>query len=289
MNSGRKQKLIFLACLLASAWLNEACATAQTAPIKPLPIYEQCPSLATGAGGAASDDAVAQAIAALKSQDAKARASAAQQLGKACDSRAVEPLIDALNDKDTDARIAVIEALGRLGDANSVQPMIEIVGSADWRARMALVSAFASFKTFLGRNAIVNHIANPSGADITDENDMRVRCAAILTACQLTDVTYSRKSILFLYGFLQSSHSNIRKLAEATLMELKNTRNGGSEMASILKQSNDPTLRRWAAEWIGKIGLEGARDALQQAATSDPDASVRQLAAESLKQLPTVK
>jgi HEAT repeat protein len=149
-----------------------------------------------------------------------------------------------------------------------------------------MISAFASFNTFLARNAVVNHIANPSGADITDETDMRVRCAAILTACQLKDVSHSRKSILFLYGFLQSKHENIRKLAEQTLMELKSTRNGAREMAAILKQSNDPSLRRWAATWIGKIGLEDARDALQQAATNDADSSVRQLATESLKQLP---
>lgn len=263
--------------------LEAACAKAQPAPIKALPIYEQCKTLTAGT---ATDDATAKAIAALKSRDAKARAQAARQLSQSCDSRTVEPLIDLLTDADSDVRIAVVEALGKLGDPNSVQPMIEIAGGSDWRVRMALVSSFASFKTFLARNAVVNHIANPSGADITDENDMRVRCAAILTACQFTDVSHSRKSILFLYDFLQSKHENIRKLAEQTLMELKNTRNGAKEMAAILKQSNDPSLRRWAATWIGRIGLEGARNALQEAADTDSDPEVKRLAAESLKQLP---
>src|SRR5262249_9408657 len=160
--------------------------------------------------------------------------------------------------------------------------MIEIAGGSDWRVRMALVSAFASFKNFLARNAVVNHIANPSGADITDDSDMRVRCVAILTACPFSDVSPSRKSILFLYDFLKSKHENIRKPAEQKLYELKNTRNGATEMGAILKQSNNPVLRRWAATWIGKISLEGARDALQDAAANDSDASVRQLAAESL-------
>lgn len=288
MNPWRKQNLLFLICLSICGWLTGACAKAQTAPVKALPVYDQCQMLTAGTP-AGSNEAVTKAIAALKSQDAKSRAQAANQLSKSCDSRAVDPLIDALADADSDVRIAVVEALGRLGDPNSVQPIIEVVGSSDWRVRMAMISAFASFKTFLARNAIVNQIANPSGADITDENDMRVRCAAILTACELKDVSHSRKSILFLYDFQQSKHDNIRKLADQTLFELKNTRNGATEMGAILKQSNNPMLRRWAATWIGKIGLEGARDALQEAAANDADASVRQLAAQSLKQLPAAK
>jgi len=284
MNLCRKQYLFLLVCLSLCVWLSEACAKAQPAPIKAAPVSEQCQALTAG-----TSDAVTRAVAALKSQDAKARAQAAKQLGPSCDSRAVDPLIDALTDADADVRIAAVEALGKLGDPNSVQPMIEIAGGSDWRVRLALVSSFASFKTFLARNAVVNQIANPSGADISDENDMRVRCVAILTACQFTDVSHSRKSILFLYDFLQSKHENIRKLAEQTLLELKNTRNGATEMGAILKQSPNPALRRWAAEWIGKIGLEGARDALQDAAATDSDDSVRQLAAESLKKLPAPK
>lgn len=284
MNRCQKQNILCLVCLSICGWMTGACATAQTAPIKALPVYEQCQALTPG-----TDEGVTRAIAALKSQDAKARAQAAKQLSQSCDSRAVEPLIDVLGDADADVRIATIEALGKLGDPNSVQPMIEIVGSSDSRVRMSLVKAFASFKSFLGRNAVVNQIANPSGADITDENDMRVRCAAILTACDMKDVSHSRKSILFLYDFQQSKHDNIRKLADQTLLELKNTRNGATEMGAILKQSNNPVLRRWAATWIGKIGLDAARDALQQAATNDADTTVRQAAAESLKQLPAPK
>lgn len=265
------------------AGISAACVTAQTAPVKPLPIYEQCAELKSGT---ATDDAVSKSIAALKSQDAKARAEAAKQLAAACDGRAVDPLIDLLTDSDTAVRIAGVEALGKLGDPNSVQLMIDTVGQQNSQVRMAMISAFASFKTFLARNAVTNHIANANGEDISDEADMRVRCTAILTVCQLKDVQHSRKAILFLNLFLQSKHASTRKLAEQTMMELKNTRNGPSEMTGILSQSNDPMLRRWAAQWIGKIGLTEARDALETAAATDSDPTVKQLAAESLKQLP---
>ncbi len=269
--------------LIGCCWLNVACASAQSAAIKPQPIYEQCKALNAGT---AVDDAVAKSVAALKSQDAKARIQAAQHLGQSCDKRAIDPLLDLLGDSDPTIRIAAVEALGKLGDQETVQLLIDITADQDSRVRLALISALASFPTFKARNAVVNNIANPSGADVSDETDMRVRCAAILTACQLKDVSHSRKSILFLYGFLNSQHETTRKLAEQTLLELKNTRNAQTEMIAILKQSNDPMLRRWAATWIGKIGFTGARDALQEAAAIDSDASVKRLAAESLKQLP---
>ena len=115
---------------------------------------------------------------------------------------------------------------------------------------------------------------------------MRLRCVAILTACQLKDVSHSRKSILFLNDFLNSRHAPIRALAEQTLMELKNTRNGETEMIAIMKQSRNPALRLWAATWIGKIGFTGAREALQDIAATDSDPQVKQAAAESLKRFP---
>lgn len=284
MKQRNMQSLFPLFILLAS--LSAACATAQTAPVKPLPIYEQCAELKAGT---AADDAVAKAVAALKSQDAKTRAEAAKQLAAACDSRGVDPLIDLLKDPDTAVRIATVEALGKLGDPNSVQLMIDTVAEQNSQVRMAMISAFASFKTFPARNAVTNHIANANGEDISDEADMRVRCTAILTVCQLKDVQHSRKAILFLNLFLQSKHASTRKLAEQTMLELKNTRNGSAEMTGILSQSNDPMLRRWAAQWIGKIGLTDARGALETAAATDSDPTVKQLAADSLKQLPAAQ
>ncbi len=275
--------LLFVVCLSIAILAGASCAKAQGVPIKSLPIYEPCQSLVIGAS---SEDAVAKGITALKSGDAKARVQAAQQLSKACDRRAVDPLLDALSDSDTSVRIAAAEALGRLGDQESVQPMMDLLSSQNIEVKTAMVSAFASFPGFKGRNAVVNQIANPSGADITDDADMRLRCAAILTACQLKDVSHSRKSILFLSDFLNSQHANIRSLAEQTLLELKHTRNGETEMIAIMKQSSNPALRRWAATWIGKIGFTGAREALQEIAATDSDSQVRQLATESLKKLP---
>ena len=269
---------------LYSLLLSCGCATAQTkAPdLKPQPIYEQCPKLIAGT---ATDDPVAKSIASLKEKDAKVRAQSALQLGQSCDSRAVDPLVELLKDEDATVRIAAVEALGRLGQPDSAEDLINTIQDKDWRVRLALISSLASFKSFRARNMVLNGIANPSGADITDINDMRVRSIAILTCNQMHDVSYSRKAVLFLYNFLESNHEPIRKIAEQTMYELKNTRNGPSEFAGILRQSSNPVLRRWAAEWIGKIGLEHCRQALEEAAANDTDPAVQRTAAASLNAL----
>src|SRR5262249_40591876 len=204
-------------CLL----LVLGCANAQTkvSPIKPQPIYEQCEKLNTGT---ATDDPVVKQIASLKEKDAKVRAQSALHLAKSCDGRAVDPLIDLLKDETPAVRVAAVEALGHLGHPDSVEDLINQIGDKDPSVRMALISSLASFKTFRARNMVLNGIANPSGADITDIDDMRVRCAAILTCNQIQDVSYSRKAVLFLHGFLQSQHEPIRMLAEQTMNELKN-------------------------------------------------------------------
>ncbi|MDX2033373.1 MAG: HEAT repeat domain-containing protein [Blastocatellia bacterium] len=281
-NAGFPSGLWLLTVLL----FVSACAGAQPpaktggATIKSQPIYEPCASLKAGTS---AEDAVAKGIASLKEKDAKTRAQAAQGLAASCDDRAVDPLIDALKDPDAMVRAAAAESLGRLGRPDSAEDLINLMQDPDWRVRMALISPLASFKTFRPRNMVLNGIANPSGADIADPDDMRVRCAAILTCAQMRDVSYSRKAILFLYQFLKSRHESTRRLAEETMFELKNTRNGPSEFAAILKLSNDPELRRWAAEWIGKIGIDYARPALEEAAANDADPTVKQTAARALQ------
>jgi len=271
--------VLLLVCARASA-------QTQNPIVKPQPIHEQCKALNAGI---ATDDAIVKSIASLKDKDAKIRAQSALDLGKACDARAVDPLIDLLKDAEATVRAAAVEALGRLGQPDSAEDLINLVQDPDWRVRLALVSSLASFKTFRARSMVLNGIANPNGADITDADDMRVRSAAILTCNQFPDTSYSRKAVLFLYLFLQSRHEPIRKLAEQTMFELKSARNGPTEIAAILKQSNDPRLRRWAAEWIGKLALEQGRTALEEAAANDADPTVKRLAAESLARLKPAK
>src|SRR5215510_4486198 len=265
------------------------CAKAQT-PIpvpKAHPLYDQCGSLAKASGGeSTANDDVAKAIAALKNNDAKSREQAAAALGKSCDARALDPLYDLLKHEDPMTRIAAIEALGRLGDNGSVAPMVDLIFvEKDWRVRLALVDSLISFKSSAARSAVLNGIANPNGEDISDVNDLFVRCTAVLSVNQLFAVNYSRKAILFLRFFLTSKYPTTRQMAEQTLYELKKTRNAASEFRALLKIETNPEFRRFAAEWIGKIGFDGCLDALSEAAANDADPRVKQAAAASLASL----
>lgn len=266
----------------SSILMSAGRAGAQTATVEPQPIYQQCQALTPGV---AADDAVARGIASLTDKDPKVRAQIARQLGQSCDKRATEALIGLLQDQELSVRLAAIEAIGKLGDPDSVPALNELIDDKDWHVRLALVSSLASFNFFYPRNLVVNGIANPNGLEINDVDDMRVRCSAILTINQLKDVVHSRKPVLFLHLLLQSKHEPIRQLAEQTMFALKNTRNGASELIAILKQNNSPELRRWSAQWIGRLGIENGREILTEVAAKDAAPKVREAAAEALKAL----
>ncbi len=291
-------KLLSIFCLILAAYAVPARVEAQS-PIpvaKSRPLYDQCESLTKASEGAGegaksgANDDVAKAIAALKEKDPKAREQAAALLGKSCDARAVEPLHDLLKHEDPMTRIAAIEAVGRLGDSSSVQQLIDTMFSEkDWRVRMAMISSMLSFKSTIARGNVLNGIANPNGEDISDINDLYVRCSAILTCNQLKTPTFSRKAILFLRVFQNSQYPTIRQMADQTLHELKNTRNAATEFHAILKNDLNPDLRRWAAEWMGKIGFDIAGEALAEAAQNDSDPRVKDMASAALAALKAAK
>jgi len=241
------------------------------------PLYEQCASLQS------SNDAVPGLIAALKEKDAQKRVKAAEVLARSCDARAVEPLIAALKDEEIAVRVAVVESLGQLGDRGAIEPMIEIASEEDWRVRGALVRTLASFQVYQSSNAALNALTNPGDKKVTEEGDLRARCTGILMVNQLRDVRFSRKAIGFLFLFLDSPDPALRRIAEETALELKNTRNGYHELIGILKQHNYPDFRRKAAYWLGKFNLEAARDVLAEASIADRDAGVQKAAKEALE------
>jgi HEAT repeat protein len=252
-------------------------ARGQTA-MRALPLYEQCPAL-QGAGEAPGG------IAGLKDGDAAKRAKAAEALAKSCDSRAVESLIAALKDPEVPVRLAVAEALGRLGDRGAIDPLVEALEDSEWRVRAGIGRALASFQTQPSGNATLNVLTNPGEKQVTDEGDMRARCAGVLLVNQLRDVRFSRKAIGFLFSFIGNENPALRRVAEETAMELKNTRNGYHELIGILKQHNYPDFRRKAAFYLGKFNLETARAALTEASIGDRDPTVQRAAKEALESM----
>lgn len=277
---------LLVCCLFVTGATVAACAQSQSQAnespsssgpsVRAPTLYEQCQALID------NKEAAPAAIAALKDKDPQKRVRAAETLAKLCDSRATSPLLAALRDDDVAVRVAAIEALGQLGDQQAIDPLIEAIEGADWRVRMALARALCSFQVYRSSNAVLNLLTNPGDKKITEEGDLRARCAGILAVNQLRDVRFSRKAVGFLFLFLDHEKQDFRRIARETAMELKTTRNGYHELLGILKQANFPDFRRKAAYWLGRYNIEETRPVLEEVAASDRDSMVRQAAQEAL-------
>lgn len=275
--------LFVATALLAASAVGAAGAEEQAGRIVARPLFEQCAELGS------FEERTRGPRAALKGADPAAKAGALSALGRSCDSQAAGLVIPFLRDPDAGVRIAAIEALGALGDRTAIEPLIEAIPDTDWRVRASLGRALCSFQVYQSNNATLNQLANPGGTEVTDEGDMRARCLAVLAINQLHDVRFSRKAIGFVLTFLNYKAENLRAIAEQTMAELKNTRNGYRELIGILKLVNYPDFRRKAAFWLGSYRIPETRDFLAELAASDRDEVVRRLAAEALSAMKDTK
>lgn len=229
--------------------------------------YQQCEALNSEGDPAA---AVKKNLDALKDKDAKVRAQAAHDLATACDKRSVELLVSLLGDDDPKVRAAAVETLGRLGDRTAIDPLLEaLYKEQNWDVKYVYGPALASFQIYRASYAVLNSIANPQGEKVKTEPEMRARCQAMLMVNQLRDVQFSRKAVNILFTYLDYEQPALRQLAEQTMTALKDTRNGGHELMGILRQSHNPEYQIKAAKWIGKLGIDDARDVLEELANAD--------------------
>ena len=246
-------------------------------------LYQQCESLDKGTADAQS---LIRDIESLKSADVNMRIQAAERLAGSCDRRAVLPLTGMLkNDKSPLARAAASQALGQLGDREMIDPLLEAIADPDWQVRAQVGRALCSFQVHRASYDVLNTLVNPLNTPLGDEGDLFARCQGILVINQLHDVNFSRKAVQLLLGFLDLDKPAMREIAVATMYELKKTRNGPHELNGLLKQSLIPDFRIKAAQWLGRLGIEGGREALVQAAANDRDPAVRDAATAALAQL----
>ena len=253
--------------------------------VAPIPLLEQCAEMK-------SDGRVEESIGLSQNsaRDEASRVGAIELLGRSCDQRAVEPLIGLLGDASPRIRVAVIEALGRIGDPTSVEPLIEQMEGASHEVLAGLARTLISFKVHTARNAVVNFIASPNrpfGGPVTSpiksEDDMRLRGAAILTLNELTNTSYNRKSIGFLFEFQQSKDPAVARVAAETIAKLPTTRNGTRELIGILKNNHIPMIKAWVCQWIGRLRLIEGREALAEVVANDRSPEVHEAATAALK------
>ena len=275
--------------LLVVSFAAVACGQTQSSSIKPSfkpqaeALYQQCESLDKGTAAAQS---LTADIESLKSAEVNMRIQAAERLAHSCDRRAVSALTRMLKDgKSALARAAASKALGQLGDREAIDPLLEAIADSDWQVRAQVGRALCSFQVHRASYDVLNSLVNPLNTPLGDESDLFARCQGILVINQLHDVNFSRKAVQLLFGFLDLDKPAMREIAVATMYELKKTRNGPHELNGLLKQSLIPGFRIKAAQWLGRLAIEGGREALVEAAAHDRDPGVRDAAAAALAQL----
>jgi HEAT repeats len=211
---------------------------------------------------------------------------AAETFGNSCSAKAIEPLVSLLADTEPLVRVAAVEALGKLGERESAKNLEDLYGDPDWRVRYALGAALFAYPVFVVRAAANNSIGGGSPVDVTTDGDMIARCNAILQAQQVNDPSFSRKTINFLFGYLDSDNPIVKKYAQETMKLLPSTRNGQFELIGCLKSHANPNWRKKAAYWIGELKMERGRAAVENAIANDVDATVKQWAKEALAKFP---
>ncbi len=278
-----KIKLFLTALLLSfSVFSSQAQDAAENDKFMPKarPIIQQCELKD------ADDPVITKAAKDIATADNAAKIKIAADLGNTCNKKSTPVLLTLLQEKDTDVRIAAIEALGRLGDEEAVEPLADLRTEPNWKLRFALGPVLAAFPVWKARYSALNFIASTSESEVKlDENDIRARCNTVLALHQLTDVTFSRKSMRFLIGYLDIADEKIHKIALATMQEMPKTRNFQFEIVGELRQANNPHVRKKCAYWIGELKIERGRDTLIDKAANDPDPEVKKEAAAALKKL----
>lgn len=246
-------------------------------------LYVQCESLApkpSGGIGLKTD------LGALKSPQVKVRIEAAERLARSCDRRAVLPLLSVLkNDVEPLARAAAVKALGQLGDPESIDLLREAISDPAWQVRAQLGLSLCSFQVHRSSYDALNQLGNPVDQNIADLSDLFVRSQALLAVNQLRDVNFSRKAVHFLIVLADHDRPEYREMAGQIFIELKKTRNGAHELVGVLKQNLNPSFRVKAAQWIARLGIASAEEALTEAAAEDADPRVRSAATAALAQL----
>jgi hypothetical protein len=261
--------------------------------IRAWPLPEPCRPVAEG------EKRMAAALASIRAESAARRLEAIASLTAICLPAGLEAVTGALSDSDPTVRRAAIEAIAKMRDLRVVQPaqppepsadplidrLISLARDPDWQVRAVLTRTLASFQVYQASNTVLNLMANPGAQKILDEQDLRVRCQAILMVNQLRDVRFSRKSIGFLATFADYPEPHLRDIAGQTVIELEKTRNGYHELVGIARKPGAPQLRIMAIQWLARWKREGVRSVLEEIAATEVNPRVREVAALTLQSL----
>ena len=200
----------------------------------------------------------------LSSPDESTRWNAAEEMSELRDPDAIPALVIALGDRSAAVRESVINALTAIGGEETAIALIPLLASEDPPSRNAACEILRK----IGSDA-----AGPlQQAVLTGGRDVR------LFAIDILALAGGPGLLEILSTAIADPDSNVATSAATALGQ---TGGADSAFALVAARSADPWVRCAVAESLGRIGGSVARRALV-ASLSDPEDSVRHIAAQSL-------
>jgi HEAT repeat protein len=256
---------------------------------------------AEGLQGYAPD--VMRILAALESDDPKARASAARQLGLARPMGVWNELLAALDDPDPSVSLIAADALGRINDPAAVPGLLIAVehpskpvrlGAARALGMMQVEAAVEPLRAMLIRGEglevsvageALGHIGGPAATEalLTALADPQptARWHAAMAALE----RMGEPAVTPLITMLDSQDAHARRNATQALGWIGSS-SSTEALVYTLKKDGDATVRSQAAWALGEIGDPSARRALDRAQRRDPSIEVQTAAGWALSRVP---
>jgi HEAT repeat protein len=264
------------------------------------PLYAQA---VTEAGLQAYAPDLMRILAALESDDAAVRMSAARQLGLARPMGVWNELLAALDDPDPAVRLAAADALGRLDDPAAVPGLLIAVEHPSEQVRLGAARALGLMGVEAAVEPLRAMLLHGDGAEVSIAGEALGRIGspeatdALLAALADAEPTarwHAAMAALEVLGepavgpleaMLEGDEAGARRSAAQALGWIGSP-SATEALATTLRQDGDASVRGQAAWALGEIGDPDARKALEQAQLRDPEAEVQTAAGWALSRLP---
>lgn len=264
------------------------------------PLYAQAVT-AEGLQGYAPD--VMRILAALESDDPRARASGARQLGLTRPLGVWSELLAALDDPDPAVSLTAADALGRINDPAAVPGLLIAVEHPSEPVRLGAARALGMMQVEAAVEPLRAMLLQGEGLEVSVAGEALgdiggpAATEALLTALADPRPTarwhaamaalerIGEPAVAPLVAILDSQDAHARRNAAEALGWIGSS-SSTEALAHALRKDGDATVRGQAAWALGEIGDPAAREALDRAQQRDPSVEVQTAARWALSRVP---
>ncbi len=226
-------------------------------------------------------DIIARLIEQLAAEDEVVRVQAGEMLLQ-MGSAAVRPLIDALQNPRYPARPLIASTLGQIGDKRATEPLIHSLQDQDKSVRLHAALALGKLKDKRAIQPLIHSLFDempPVGTDPLTGNPLTVRAAAAQALGELR----ASEAVPALKVLLQDSNPSIRRATIQALGQI-GTEDALTLLQQAVLQESDGLLCELAIRTVAHMSSPKAMEVLYAIAVRHPEASVRAMAEERLRE-----